>query len=188
MRRIAIVSLLALCGVASSGFVVAETASPAFSLRISAADGRSEVLPLLPVCVTVEMANTGSKPIEVPSLVPDVLTRGRADAAAGNESAPRAPADRPLYVFVIGRPDGTEVEAAYADHTAIVSSSADRQRAIPPTVSLGAGESLVRDVCLGYGRMVPENTTARPSTVEFSQSCLVLSASRPRYRSIRVAH
>ena len=187
-QRSVVVSLIALCGFVSSGFVVADTASPAFSLRISVADGRIEVLPLLPVCVTVEIANTGSTPIEVPSLVPDVLPQGRADAAAESQSAPQSTADGPLYVFVIGRPDGTEVEAAYADHTAIVSSSADRQRAIPPTVSLGPGESLARDFCLGYGRMVSENTTATPLTDEICQPCLILSLSRLRYGCSRVAH
>jgi len=135
---LASVCLAFVLGVVAWGQTGAASAGPS-SLTISAGDGKTEYLPLLPVVVTIELNNQG----ETSESIAD---GGLIVAEPGHWQR------RERYRFEIRNPDLTTQPAYLSDWAYWF---IDSEPMVPQGLQLGPRRKQILDYCLGFGLGVP---------------------------------
>jgi len=133
------------------------------SLSIETEGGRTEVLPLLPVCVTIRVTNTGATTTTACPLTPDVPWPRLPRTSTPNQRTSRLATDKynaPMYVFRIRDTQRKTVQATFADYT-LQATIMDAMNSHPSRLrsSIGPGQTWVQDYCLGYGLSSDWTTT-----------------------------
>ena len=146
---------LAFCRLGLSG---EPPAQGAVQVWIEAEGAKNELLPLLPLCVTISVRNPAATAAMVTPLVPDsnwiLWNRGRRGAASplsGQEVTSGA-----LYHFLVNKDEAQGDRVLFADfvHFSLVALDSPTRPSQIRKTAISAGEIWLQDYCLGYGMMV----------------------------------
>ena len=155
------------CAIAlAAGVIVATTpGGGSLTVQIAPEGGRTEILPFLPVCVTISVANSSATTVTARSVVPEtnpLWSGGRGPIVLTPKPTPPEPFPPAMYQFVITRPEGKSVRAMFADFTwlAFLGGYTPTHPGKMGKRAVGPGETWVQDYCLGYGMTFDGTTTA----------------------------